>query len=302
MKSDRVCAVGGSGVGLSFRIPRSALPGETLFSDRMTYVNGGKAANQAIGAVKLGAPASIITAIGRDPMGDLALATLRDRGVDVAGVAVIDEAPTMVGALMIEPGGENSIVVAPGALTALSAAIVRSRAELIRNSDLCLVSLEIPLAAAGQALGLAREHGVRGILNPAPASDPDGIAGLLEYCDIVTPNETEAQALTGESRPARQAAALLDLGARAVVITLGSRGALVQVQGEKAASVPAPPVRVVDTSGAGDAFNAALAVALARGVDLCDAVQFGCRAAALIVQAPAFVEALHMWDGLGGEG
>lgn len=287
---------------MSFRIPRRALPGETLFSDRMTYVNGGKAANQAIGAAKLGAQASIITAIGRDPMGDVVLTTLRDHGVDVAGVAIIDDAPTMVGALMIEPGGENSIVVAAGALTALSAAIVRSRSELIQSSSLCLVSLEIPLAAASQALVLAREHGVRAILNPAPASDPDGIAALLEYCDIVTPNETEARALTGESMPARQAAALLELGARAVVITLGSRGALVQVRGETAASVPAPAVRVVDTSGAGDAFNAALAVALTRGTDLCDAVQFGCQAAALIVQAPAFVEALHMWDDLDGAG
>lgn len=298
MNSAGVCAVGGSGVGLSFRVPHSPQAGETLISDRLVYVNGGKAANQAIGAAKLGASASIITAIGRDPMGDLALATLRDGGVDVAGVSVLDDEPTMVGALIIEPSGENRIVIAPGALASLSADEVRSRSELIRNSAVCLVSLEIPVAAAAEALRLAKESGVLAVLNPAPAGDPDSLASLVACCDVVTPNETEAQALTGESTPQRQAVALLDLGARAVVITLGSRGAFILARGGEAITVPAIPVRVVDTSGAGDAFNAALAVALTRGGGLREAVQFGCRAASLIVQAPAFVEALHMWDAL----
>lgn len=298
MKPGRVCTVGGSGVGLSFRVPRSALVGETLVSEHLSYVNGGKAANQAIGAVKLGSTSCIITAIGSDPMGDLATATLRDHGVDVAGVVIDLDAATMLGVLMIEPSGENSIVIAPGALSAMSAATVDSRAELIRSSDVCLVSLEIPVSAAAQALNVARASGVLAILNPAPATEPAAISKLLPLCDVVTPNETEAHFLTGETQPELQAAAMLELGAHAVVITLGSRGALIQSRGGQAVMVPAEPVPVVDTSGAGDAFNAALAVALIRGLDLSEAAHFGCRAAALIVQAPAFVEALHMWDGL----
>lgn len=304
MKPGRVCTVGGSGVGLSFRVPRRALAGETLVSDSLSYVNGGKAANQAIGAVKLGSTSCIITAMGNDPMGDLATATLRDHGVDVTGVVIDQDAATMLGVLMIEPSGENSIVIAPGALSAMSAATIDSRAELIRSSDVCLVSLEIPVSAAAHALSVARTNGVLAILNPAPApaADPTAISQLLPLCDVITPNETEAHFLTGETQPEQQAAAMLELGAHAVVITLGSRGALIQSRGGQAVMVPAVPVRVVDTSGAGDAFNAALAVALIRGLNLSEAAHFGCRAAALIVQAPAFVEALHVWDGLDGPG
>ena len=298
MGPGRVCAVGGSGVGLSFRVPRNALVGETLVSEHLSYVNGGKAANQAIGAAKLGSTACIVTAVGNDPMGDLATSTLRRHGVDVDGVVIDKESATMLGVLMIEPSGDNSIVIAPGALSAMSAATVASRAELILGSDVCLVSLEIPVPAAAEALHVARSHGVLAILNPAPATDPVAIRDLLPMCDVVTPNETEAHFLTGESQPELQAAALLELGAGAVVLTLGSRGALIQSRGGQAVIVPVVPVRVVDTSGAGDAFNAALAVALIRGFDLSEAAHFACRAAALIVQAPAFVEALHMWDGL----
>lgn len=298
MKPGRVCTVGGSGVGLSFRVPRRALVGETLVSHNLSYVNGGKAANQAIGAAKLGSTSCIITVIGSDPMGDLATATLRQHGVDVAGVVIDNQAATMLGVLMIEPSGENSIVIGPGALSSMSAATIDSRADMIRSSDVCLVSLEIPVPAAAQALSVARASGVLTILNPAPATEPSAIRQLLPLCDVITPNETEAQFLTGETKPERQAAAMIESGARAVVITLGSSGALVQSRGGQAVMVPAVPVRVVDTSGAGDAFNAALAVALIRGLDLSAAAHFGCRAAALIVQAPAFVEALHMWDGL----
>jgi ribokinase len=298
MAAARVCAVGGSGVGLSFRLPRPVLPGETLVCDALAYVNGGKASNQAIGAVRLGVAATIITALGRDPLGELAMQNLRDGGVDLDGVVIVEDAPTMVGALMVEPSGENSIVIAPGALATMDAATIRTRAERITSSSLCIVSLEIPLPAAREALRIAREAGVSTVLNPAPASSPDDMIPLLQLCDVVTPNETEARALTGESHPSRQAQALLDMGARTVVITLGSRGALIGAPGQEAVVIPAVPVPVVDTSGAGDAFNAALAVALTRGRTLRESAEFGCRAAALVVQAPAFVEALHMWDAL----
>ena len=289
----------GPGVGLSFRVPRSALVGETLVSDHLSYVNGGKAANQAIGAAKLGSSSCIITAVGSDPMGDLATATLRDHGVDVAGVVIDQRGCDHAGrADDRAKWREQHRHCAGGPVLHECRRQSTPGRTLIRSSDVCLVSLEIPVSAAAQALNVARASGVLAILNPAPATEPAAISPLLPLCDVVTPNETEAHFLTGETQPEQQAAAMLELGAHAVVITLGRRGALIQSRGGQAVTVPAVPVRVVDTSGAGDAFNAALAVALIRGLDLGEAAHFGCRAAALIVQAPAFVEALHMWDGL----
>lgn len=292
-----ISVVGGSGVGLSFSVPRSAAPGETLLASALRYVNGGKAANQAIGVTRLGARARLVSALGVDPMAELARRIWATHGVADDDCEYLAEAATMVGALLIDPAGENSIIVAPGVLDLVDAALVRRHAAAIEESRLCLVSLEIPIGGAVEALRIARAAGVTTVLNPAPATDAAAIRELLRYCDVITPNAVEAAAITGVDAAADQATLLREWGAGSVAMTLGARGALVTDRAGVSTIVAADPVPVVDTSGAGDAFNAALAVALARNMPLAAAARVGCRAAGLIVQAPAFVEALHMWDG-----
>lgn len=290
-----VCAIGGVGVGLKFSVLRHPMPGETLLSSGVSYVNGGKASNQAIGAAHLGAQARLISTVGDDAFGEMALKILVSHGVGVEGVEVTNQAATMVGALLVDKNGENEVVVAPGALNTFTATALTGNRTLIETSDVCLVSLEIPISTARAALQIGRESGCLTILNPAPATNLQETRDLLSLCDIVTPNQSEANFLTGVTNPEDQAEALLKFGASAVVLTLGARGALVKARGKSAIFVPAKIVEVLDTSGAGDGFNAALAVALLSGDSLERAVARACEAASLIVQAPAFVEALHMW-------
>jgi ribokinase len=295
-----IVAVGGCGIGVVFRVERMPDAGETLLADGMRLVSGGKAANQAIGATRLGAAATLLSAVGADAMGATARRFWAEHDLDVSAVVELPDVPTMVGTILIEPSGENRIALAPGALAALSREHVRAFEARIAAADVCLVSLEIGLEPAHEALLLARRHGVRTILNAAPAPGPEDAAPLLELSDLVTPNASEARRLAGgDGDPEELAGELLRLGASAAAITLGEHGALL-AEGATRERVPATPVdEVIDTEGAGDAFNAALAVALAEGAPLRDAARYGCRAAALVVGGPGFAGALHRWDALG---
>ncbi len=298
----RLVAVGGAGLGIRFDVERPAAAGETAFARSVSTVNGGKASNQAIGAAFFGADAAIVSAIGRDHFAPLVRGPLARYGVDTRSLVEFPDAHSMVGAVMVDERGENYITLAPGALARLTAVHVREHAAAIEGADVCVVSLEISIDAAAEALRIARSQGVPTVLNPAPAPPAERAAELLLLADWVIPNEGEAAAMCGPaSSPEDRAAALLGLGARGVVITLGPDGALVATAG-LTQRVPAAVIladQMVDTAGAGDAFTAAFATALATGIDPVEAAAIGCQAGSRICRGPGFVEALGQLEGLG---
>jgi ribokinase len=245
-------------------------PGETVSGGTFEPHHGGKSANQAVAAARLGASVAFVGAVGEDDLGADAVAALEREGIDCSGVARLDDAPTGVALIVVDEAGENLIAVASGANARLADPAVPAGARIV------LLGLEVPdeaVLAAARAAGDARI-----VLNPAPARPlPDE---LLDLGPILTPNEAEARTLTGEPDAQAAARALEQRTGAPVVVTLGARGAL--VGGE----VIAPPrVHPVDTTGAGDAFTGALAAELARGVDIRAAARFATAAAALSTQA-----------------
>jgi ribokinase len=271
----RVTVVGSYGVGLTFGVERVPERGETVVGHTFRIDHGGKGSNQAIGAARLGARVDLLTAVGEDTFGSGALALWAAEGVDASGVARVP-LPTMAGAILVDAAGENRIVIVPGALAALTPAHVDAFAPAIAAADVCLVQLEIPVETARRALEVARRADVRTVLNPAPASSGPLPASMLELVDYLTPNESEAAALGSAAGRART-----------VVLTLGANGA--QLGSERVAAFSAT---VVDTTGAGDAFNAAFAVALAERRPELDAVRWGCAAGAHMVERAGVIPGL----------
>jgi len=263
----RVAIVGSYGVGLTVELDRIPEAGETVIGRTFRRDHGGKGSNQAVGCARLGAEVDFLTAIGDDAFGHDAVALWQEEGVRAE--AVIATAATMCAPIFVEPSGENRIVVVPGALEQLSRDHVDSFADRIAAADVCVVQLEIPLDTALYALEVARRAGVRTILNPAPAP----VHAITPDVDYLTPNETEAPAVSGARGT--------------LVLTLGEQGA--QLGDER---VPALPASVVDSTGAGDAFTAAFAVALAEGLADLDAVRWGCAAGAHMVEHPGVVPGL----------
>jgi ribokinase len=256
----RIAVVGSYGVGLTFGVERAPERGETLVGTLFRTDHGGKGSNQAVGAARLGAEVAFLTAVGEDAFGDGAFDLWADEGVDASGV-VRAPLPTMTAAILVEADGDNRIVIVPGALSALGPEHVDRFAPQIAAADVLLVQLEIPVATALHALETARAAGVRTVLNPAPAP-PSPIAPAADY---LTPNESEAFAV--------------EAAEGTLVVTLGEQGARL-----RGSQVPAFPARAVDTTGAGDAFCAAFAVALAEGAGDVDAVRWGCAAGAHMVE------------------
>lgn len=262
-----VAIVGSYGVGLTVELDRLPEAGETVIGRTFRRDHGGKGSNQAVGCARLGADVDFLTAIGDDAFGQDALALWREEGVRAE--AVIATAATMCAPIFVEPSGENRIVVVPGALEHLSRAHVDAFAARIAAADVFVVQLEIPVDTALYALEVARRAGVRTILNPAPAP-AQPIAPEVDY---LTPNETEAEAVRGASGT--------------LVLTLGEQGA--QLGDER---VPAFPATPVDSTGAGDAFTAAFAVAVAERLSDLEAVRWGCAAGAHMVEHPGVVPGL----------
>jgi ribokinase len=275
---------------LAFKARRLPVMGETILGSGFASGPGGKGSNQAIAAARAGGDVGVITRLGNDTFGEMARRAWAADGVDAS--MVIEDAGAPTGAAFIfvsTETGDNAIIVESGAAARLSPADVRSAEGAIAGAKVFMTQFEQPIETAIEGLSLARRHGVPTILNPAPAlAVDDGIYGL---CDYVTPNETEAATLTGlpvetEQQALVAAKELVRRGARNALITLGERGALLHgaagTQLVPAFKVP----KVVDTTGAGDAFNGGFAVALAEGHSPVEAVRFGCATAALSVQKP----------------
>ncbi|MCB6177419.1 ribokinase [Rhodobacter sp. Har01] len=277
----------------SYRAVRMPKMGETILGQSFALGPGGKGSNQAVAAAKASAGAGgavhFVTRLGKDDFAAIARTTW-----DRAGVTpeVTEDAASYTGAAFIfvdAATGNNAIIVSPGAAARISVEDVEARAALIRGASVFVTQLEQPVPAARRGLEIARAAGVRTILNPAPAAALDD--ALLALCDVVTPNETEAEALSGVAvtdvaSAERAADALLARGVGAVVVTLGGNGALYR---DRRQSVHVPVISagpVVETTGAGDAFNGGFAVALAEGRDVIQAVRFGCATAGISVTRP----------------
>ena len=274
---------------LAFRAGRMPGVGETISGSGFKLGPGGKGSNQSVAAARAGAAVTFISRIGKDDFGRIALATWEAEGI-AAEVAESADQPTGAAFIYVnEKNGENAIIVVPGAAAGIGTADVEAAADAIRNAAVFVTQLEQPVAAAKRGLEIARMAGVTTIFNPAPAEPvPDAVFPL---CDYVTPNEHEAAALTGVAvanvDDARRAGdVFLARGAGAALITLGEKGALLHAKG-RSILVPAFDAgAVVETAGAGDAFNGAFAAALARGLEPEAAVRFACAAAGISVTRP----------------
>ena len=271
----RVVVVGSINVDLVVAVEHLPAAGETVAGGRFAQHGGGKSANQAVAAARLGAAVTLVGAVGSDAMGDEAVEALEAEGIDVAGIVRVD-APTGVALIVVDAAGENQIAVASGANAALELP------ELDLSGDgVFLLGHEVSAEVVERAARAANAAGWPVVLNPAPARDlPDAELAVL------TPNASEAAQLTGEDDPEAAARALAEQTGAAVLITLGARGALLLEPGGEPQLLPATKVDVVDTTGAGDTVNGALAAELAAGRSLADAARFALRAAALSTTAP----------------
>jgi len=269
---------------LTTRLKRLPLRGETVVGDEFKSGAGGKGSNQAVCARRLGSDVTVIVKIGNDMFGSAALQNFKDEGFDTSFIFIDEEHPTGVAPIFVEETGENIIAIVPGANSYLTPQDVARGKEKIKNADVLLTNFEIPLDTASYALKTAKGFGLTTILNPAPAPAVPVDDELFRYVDILTPNETEARGLLGKldrditlEESARE---LLGKGVGTVVMTLGEKGAFYMNAGGHD-HVPAFEVNTIDATGAGDAFNGALAVYIAEGNGIEESVQFANRVAAL---------------------
>ncbi len=275
--------LGSANADLVVAVARRPAGGETVLGSDTRVLPGGKGANTAVAAGRLGARVAFLGAVGRDQYGELLLGSLREAGVRVDRVRVVD-GPTGIAYIAVTPDGENSIVVSPGANAALAADDVD-----LGSAAVLVASLEVPLPVVEHAVALAAKTGVRAVLNlsPVAALSPQTLAAL----DPLVVNEHEARALGGDP---------LALGVRSAVVTLGARGALV-ITPAGSVEVPAPQVTPVDTTGAGDAFTGALAAGLAAGDDLVSAARRAVRVAAYSVTRAGAQPSYPAWADLARE-
>jgi len=291
----RIAVVGSYATGLTMKVERMPSTGETLLGTGYRVDYGGKGSNQAVGCARLGGQVSFIARIGNDPFGEMAIGLYRDEGIDVTHVSRTSDAPTGVGFIIVEASsGHNCITIDPGANELLTAGDVSSCEAAFNSAAVVLTQLEIPVAAAEAALRCGRAHGAVTILNPAPVrSLPPSVLTLI---DVLTPNETEARVLAGHSpdaavAPEEVARQLIRNGVRQVVMTLGEKGALIVTE-TASTHVSGVQMSAVDTTGAGDAFNAGLAVAMACGDSLEAAVRFAVVTGGLAVTKEGVIPSL----------
>lgn len=273
-----VVVIGSANMDLVVRAPHVPHPGETVLGQDFRTIPGGKGANQAVAAARLGADCRFVSRVGNDSFGQILLTSLKAVGVNCDHVGVTEGVASGVALIVVDELGENAITVASGANAKLSIEDIEAAKPLIASAKVCLLQLEIPLETASYAIRMARSLGVEVILDCAPAPDPDTVPQTFFEADILTPNETEAQILTGEPAAGKResrllAAALAERGAHNVVLKLGEEGSLL-FDGNKFEHVPPFKIKPVDTTAAGDAFSAALAVSRAKGMPLEEAVLY----------------------------
>jgi ribokinase len=279
----KVTVVGSINMDLVVRVPRFPIAGETILGGVFQTIPGGKGANQAVAARRLGAEVAMIGRVGDDAFGSVLRQTLVQEGISTERLTVAAVQATGVALITVEDSGENTIIVVPGANGQITTADIDAAHSLIAGADILLMQLEIPLQVAEYAAELAHAGGVTLILNAAPAQPLP--PALLAQVDYLVVNEVEASLLAGTvaAHPADAARALQALGAQAVVVTLGAEGSLLVSRDGTSVSAPQFTVRAVDTTAAGDAFAGAFAVALASGMPPDQALRWGNAAGALAV-------------------
>jgi ribokinase len=287
MKAKPITIMGIFAVDLTFRTKLLPVWGETVLGGGFRLGPGGKGSNQSVAAARLGATVYFISKVGDDSFGDIASKTLETEGVDTRFLTRSSEDATGAAAIIIdEASGENAIIVAPCAANTLSPHEIDLARDQIRESAVFMTQLELPVALVEHGLKTARELGVPTILNPAPACVLDD--SIFPLCDYMTPNESEAATLTGGpvetlEDAERAADVLIARGVRNVILTLGARGALVKTASISQHVAAFNAGKVVETTGAGDAFNAGFAVALSEGLGVVEAARFGCAVAGISV-------------------
>jgi ribokinase len=278
----RVTVVGSFAVGLTLRAARFPVAGETLLASDFDQGPGGKGSNQAVQAARMGAEVEFVGVVGADGFGDVGRGLWEAEGIGTRGLRITESVNTGLGFIMLDERGENRILLDPGANELLSPDDVAAATPVIAGADVLITQLEIPIDAAATALGIARANGVTTILNPAPARAADWPKLSAQ---IVTPNASEARSMLGldadaESEAETLGRGVLELGYETVVLTRGEHGAVV-FAGAEPKTQKAWPTKVVDSTGAGDAFSGTLAAALAAGSPLGDAVDAAAAAGAL---------------------
>ena len=283
----KIVVVGSANTDFVLGVPELPAKGATVLGDQFRVVRGGKGANQAVAAARLGADVTFVARLGTDSFGDQSLAAYREEGIHTEFILQDSEIHSGIALIMVNPNGENVIGVGPGANSHLSPQDVLAASAAIEQADCVLLQLEIPVEAVQAAAEIAHRHQVRVILNPAPARKLP--QELLHKVDYLTPNETETAILAGEDPSSigpdslpRLASAL---GVPNLVVTLGSRGAAILQDGRRIL-VPSFPITPIDTTASGDAFNGALAVALASGQSIAEAVRFANAAGAITATRP----------------
>jgi len=285
MHLNRIAVVGSSNTDMVIKTSKLPVPGETILGGEFFMNAGGKGANQAVAAARLGGKVSFIAKTGDDVFGKQARQLFANENINTDYLVTDQEHPSGVALITVDAKGENCIVVAPGSNSyLLNSDIDQAREEILR-SEIVLMQLEIPLETVEYVANIAFEAGKKVILNPAPALKITD--ELLTKLYMITPNETEAELISGI--PVRDidsatlaARNLYQRGVKVVIITLGSKGALL-FTGKEAKLIPSPKVEAVDTTAAGDVFNGAIAVAISEGLELEKAVEFACKAAAISV-------------------
>ena len=281
MSKGNILVIGSSNTDMTIRASRLPAPGETILGGEFKMGRGGKGANQAVAAKRLGGNVTFVCKVGNDVFGNESVQAYAAEGMDISRI-LRSEKPSGTALIMVDDSGENCISVAPGANGDISVEDIRSIADLIRSASYLILQLEIPVAAVVEAAHIAHEAGVCVILNPAPATKlPESIFAEI---DILTPNQTETAILTGISDdPDKAVARLAELGVGRIVMTRGSKGSAVYENG-KCTLVDACKVNAIDATAAGDTFCGALCVGLSEGLDLVEAARFATRASALTVQ------------------
>lgn len=281
----KITVIGSLNMDIVVEAARSPEQGETVLGEKVHFIPGGKGANQAVAAARLGAETRVIGSLGHDEFGKRLLTSLQNEQIDTSGVKQVDHIHSGIASILLSEN-DNRIIVVPGANFECVPEDLEQKKELIQKGDIVLLQMEIPLPTVEYAIRLAKDHQKKVVLNPAPATKLS--REVLALIDYITPNRSELSILTGqkiadEKDLAKAMSALIDLGPQHVITTLGDEGAAYMDGKRKLKKISGYQVSVVDTTGAGDAFNAAFAYSIAVGGTLEEAVSFAVKVSALKV-------------------